>query len=330
MRFGKCTDNVLKRSVFKQLNKRRKDIVIRPAPGHGASVMTLPNDEQQMAVQTAVMSGRSEDIGRMIGERAISGLLILGAKPAYMTVDVLMPKIYEENDLKLLMQLLNQTCERYGMEITGGHTEVSPSVNELTVSVTVIGYGSGIQMNKPVAGQDIVMVGWAGYAGASRIARLRSESLYERYHPDFIDDAKTYLDDLSVAKAVETAQRFDVSVIRAVSEGGVFAALWDIAVAGNIGFSVDLKKIPLKQQIVEICDYFDINPYMLYGQGALLIATSQGERLVQTLKDEGIAAAVIGYIQDGHDKCIKNDDEVRYLDLPKGNEFLKIYEMGGE
>ncbi len=57
-----------------------------------------------------------------------------------------------------------------------------------------------------------------------------------------------------------------------VTEGGIFGALWEMAESSGIGLEIDLKKIPLKQETVEICELFDINPYGLIASGAMLMA----------------------------------------------------------
>ena len=74
---------------------------------------------------------------------------------------------------------------------------------------------------------------------------------------------------------------------------------------------------------MELCDFVDVNPYKIPSMGALLIASEHGDRLVQTLKSQGIPAAVIGQFTQGNDRIVMNDDEVRYLEPPSGLELPK-------
>lgn len=60
-----------------------------------------------------------------------------------------------------------------------------------------------------------------------------------------------------------------------LSQGGIFTALWEMAERAGVGLEVDLKRIPVKQETIELCEYFDINPYNLYSAGALLIGTDR-------------------------------------------------------
>ena len=90
------------------------------------------------------------------------------------------------------------------------------------------------------------------------------------------------------------------------------------------GLKVDLKAIPIRQETVEICEFFEVNPYQLLSGGALLFTTDDGEKLVDALMEEGIPAAVVGFLQEGNDKIIVNNDETRFLDMPQADEIHKV------
>lgn len=109
-----------------------------------------------------------------------------------------------------------------------------------------------------------------------------------------------------------------------VTEGGVFGALWEMAEASGVGLDIDLKKIPIRQETIEICEVYDINPYLLISSGAMLIGTDHGSRLVEELTRAGIHASVIGYAVEGRDRIVRNGDEKRFLEPPKTDELYKV------
>ena len=109
-----------------------------------------------------------------------------------------------------------------------------------------------------------------------------------------------------------------------VTEGGIFGALWEMAEASGVGLEIDLKKIPVRQESIEICEYFGINPYELISSGSMLIAASDGNMLVRNLEKEGIPAAVVGKAMEGNDRILINDGEVRFLEPPKTDELYKV------
>ncbi len=100
--------------------------------------------------------------------------------------------------------------------------------------------------------------------------------------------------------------------------------MWEISRQLGVGLHVDLKKIPVLQETIEVCEFFELNPYQLMSGGALLMLTQNGEALVQTLEENGIPAAMIGTTYAGNDKVIYNDEETRFLDKAAPDELYKI------
>lgn len=109
-----------------------------------------------------------------------------------------------------------------------------------------------------------------------------------------------------------------------VTEGGIFGALWEMAEASGVGLEVDLKKIPIRQETIEVCEVFDLNPYMLISSGSMLIGTSHGNRLVEELARAGIHSAVIGFATEGRDRIVRNGNEKRFLEPPKRDELFQV------
>ena len=55
------------------------------------------------------------------------------------------------------------------------------------------------------------------------------------------------------------------------------------------------------------------------------MVTREGGKLVRTLAEKGIPAAVIGNMNDSNDKIVVNRDEVRYLGPPVSDEIHKLF-----
>ena len=87
-----------------------------------------------------------------------------------------------------------------------------------------------------------------------------------------------------------------------------------LAEQAGTGLEVSLKKIPIRQETVEICNELDVNPYELSGNGSLLFVTDQGEMLAEQLQQQKIPAAVIGFLSADNDRVIVNGDERRFLE----------------
>ena len=64
-----------------------------------------------------------------------------------------------------------------------------------------------------------------------------------------------------------------------MGEGGFLAALWKIAEASGVGLSADLRSVPIRQETIEICEVFDVNPYKLLSGGSILLGIRGGDAL---------------------------------------------------
>lgn len=169
------------------------------------------------------------------------------------------------------------------------------------------------------------MTKWAGLEGTTILAKDKEAELLSRYPADLVESAKELIEHISVVKEAKIAREYGVAAMHDITEGGVFGALWEMAEASGVGLSVDLKKIPLRQETVEICEFFDLNPYMLMSSGCMLMAADHGNELAEALNREGIPAAVIGRLTEGRDRVIVNEDERRFLEPPKTDELYKAY-----
>ena len=209
----------------------------------------------------------------------------------------------------------------------GGHTEVTQAVNQPVFSVTGIGKIKKENLKsvsdiKP--GQDLVLTKWIGLEATAVIAREKEAELLKRFSLAFVEDAKNFEQYLSVLPEAQIAVEAGAAAMHDLRTGGVFGALWEMASGGGIGLEVDLRSIPVRQETVEICEAFGLNPYQITSSGSLLIAVENGNHLVRALSQTGIHGAVIGKTTEGRERILKNQGEVRYLDKPQPDELYKI------
>lgn len=326
MEIGKIPENVLKRSVMRQLTTKREEVLVGSAVGEDCAAVVLEPDEE-FVLSTDPITGTAKDIGNLAVLVTTNDLASAGATAIGIMLTVLLPKGTEESELKEIMQQVNAACEAANIQVIGGHTEVTDVVNQPVLSVTGVGKvkrGKLISTGGAKPGMDLVATKWIGIEGTSIIAKEKEEELRKRF-PDAIVDAAIGMDAyVSVQKDGEVAAAHGAAAMHDVTEGGIFGALWEMAEASSVGLDVDLAKIPIRQETVEICEYFDVNPYQLISSGCMLIATEDGSGLVRALSDAGIGAAIIGSTTDSNDRIIRYDGEMRYLEPPKADEFHKV------
>ena len=326
MNIGKLPENVLKRSVFKQLHTKRKEVLQGAGVGEDCAAILLGADEM-FVVSTDPITGTTQDIGRMGMLVTLNDLASAGAEPVGVLLTALLPENITEPQIRQIMQQIDGECEKYHVQVMGGHTEITRAVNQPVLTVTGIGKalkGKMISTGGARPGDDMVITKWIAIEGTVILAKEKEMELLDRFPKNMIEEAKKMEKYLSVVPEAAVAVRSGVSAMHDVTEGGIFGALWEMAEASGVGLEIDLKKIPVRQESIEICEYFGINPYELISSGSMLIAASDGNMLVRNLEKEGIPAAVVGKAMEGNDRILINDGEVRFLEPPKTDELYKV------
>lgn len=349
MRIGKVPENVLKRSVLRQIRTKREEVVSGAGMGEDCAIFSFDGHGLMMTCveAAAVDTAGPETLGRLI-QRCANNLAASGAQAAGISVALTLPEEAEESDLKALMADAEAKCGELNIQIAGGHTCVSPAVRRPVAAVTGYGRpfgadgaetrnrkeGSGRAINclegAVQAGQDVVISKWIGLEGTAILAERCREKLLERYPAYLVEEAAGFGRMLSVIPEAATAMKSGVCMMHDASEGGIFGALWELAEKAGAGLTIDLKKLPLRQETVEVCECCNVNPYELLSGGALIMVTGDGPGLVAALEAEKIPAAMVGRITGGNDRILRNGEEIRFLDRPKGDEIYRLPSDGSK
>lgn len=326
MKLGKIPEIVLTRSVLKQINHRREEVLVGPAIGEDCSVLAIADDEV-LVLSTDPITGTTEDIGTLAVHITANDIASNGAEMIGIMLTILLPQYSDETGLKTIMKEIEMVCQQLNIEVLGGHTEVTRAVNQPIITVTGVGKmkrSDLIKTSGAKPGQEIVMTKWAGLEGTAIIATAKEEELKQKYSQSFLQGAKDMIHHISVVPEARIAKEVGVTSMHDVTEGGIYGALWEIGAASNVGMEVDINKILLRQETVEICEYYDLNPYKLISSGCMLIVTDKANLLVKRLEEEGIPASVIGHITADNDRLVRNQEERRYLEPAKSDELYKV------
>lgn len=325
MKIGKASESVLKRSVFKQLHTKRDEVISTVGTGLDAAVLKLEADEMTVLSTNPVM-GTLEELGGYGVLSVVSNLAAAGATPVGILLTILLPEKEDERTLKKIVAQAQEVCDRYQIQILGGHTEVTKAVNQPVLSLVAVGKAKkdSLCLSKGAKpGMDILIANWIALEGTVILAAEKEQELLTRYTAPFLDKTKALKKFLDIQKAAQIAAGHGVGAMKDGSRGGIFGTLWEFAEASGIGLEIDLKKIPIRQETVEVCEFLGVNPYELHAGGCLLMAAEDGNALVQALEREGIFATVIGKATAGNDRVLLNEEERRFLEPAKPDELLK-------
>lgn len=172
-------------------------------------------------------------------------------------------------------------------------------------------------------GQDLVAAGYAGYAGTAEIVRQKRGELLSWFSEAYLDRITEQVD-MGLMGNLEQWKEFGAAEWEAAGEGGIFAALWNLSGAYMTGIEFTLRQIPVKQETIEVCERYDLNPYRLCSKGCAVFAAENGRTLVRALKESGIHAAVIGTVTAGIKRIIDNGEGYAFLTRPTEDEIYKL------
>jgi len=114
------------------------------------------------------------------------------------------------------------------------------------------------------------------------------------------------------------------------TEGGVGAAIHEMAYAAGLRVEVHLERILVLGITRKICDLLGIAPLGLTSSGALLVAISpaRAARLVSALRKAKVPAVPIGRFQAGRGVRAKLDGKTTRLPWFERDEILRIRDTG--
>ena len=318
---GKAPYNVAKRSLIRLIKKEQK-LGMGDGFGQGFSCMNMADKELVTASASYIMGSQMEDalmyaFWKVENEILSAGGYLLGVRPVF-----IFPAKEEEALAAYWAKKLDLLCESCHCQILGMDARGSEKVDVPICMLT--GYGMRTQkMCKVLPGWDIVAAGHIGMEGIVMLTRGKREELKKRFSFEFIEQAENFIKELSIKPMMEQVVQTKPVLSHAVGEGGILAGLWNLSERTGLGLCVRLKDIPVRQETVEISEFFSLNPYQMLSGGMALFVTPQGEELAGRLCRKNILARVIGKTTDKKERVVENGEERRFLDRPAVDELYK-------
>ena len=153
---------------------------------------------------------------------------------------------------------------------------------------------------------DIEVYGLIGYEGALTLYKENRAFLDARFPAFWIREFLELPEKLQHAKL----EASDNQSILEIGKGGLFAALWNVCEELGCGCEVDIKSIPIAQEVVEICECFDKDPYEIESAGAWVVVSSKENSDAEAsadIKADDLAneqLTIIGTTTDSKDRII--------------------------
>lgn len=316
MKSGKVSETVLKRSVLKYITAKRNDVISGSGIARDGCVIKIPKNENAVFAGNPTVLDREESV-LLSFHSALNNLAAAGGKPIGININLILPVLTEEIEIKKIIGTYDKLCSIYNIQIIGGHTELSEVVNKPIAIVMAAGSicsNNILDIKNIKPGNDIVMTKYAGLEGTYRLYIENQEYLKNRFSGSFLLKFENIKDELSVLKEAAISMEHGAVAMHDVREGGIFKGLWEIGSGSGLGVEVEFKEIQVKQETIELTEVLDRNPYKILAGGTLLVITEDGDGLVDKLKNNSINATIIGKVTNTRERVLVTDEGKRYLE----------------
>ncbi len=324
MNIGKLTNQQLAESVLSKIKPLRNDVILRP--GIGEDCCAIQFGDEICVMSTDPITAATTNIGKLGVHISCNDIVTSGAEPIGILVTIIAPPDTEIADIETIISDVVETAGQLGVEVMGGHTEISDAVNRVLLSATVVGKTSGsflIPSSGAVAGNDIVMTKWAGMEGTYIVVNDYLDDLSPFLSKREVEMALSLENKISVVPEGLIARDLNVTSMHDATEGGILGAAWELVEASGLGVEIWLDRIPLLHVTKKICSMYHINPYKLISSGSMLITTSHAERLIQELSKHEIKGTVIGRVKE-KGRYVVGGGKREVLNPPEPDEIYKI------
>jgi hydrogenase expression/formation protein HypE len=267
------------------------------------------------------------DIGRLAINGTVNDLAVSGARPVALSCGLVLEEGLPIVTLRAVLRSMRTAADEAGVTVVTGDTKVVPrgAADKLFVNTSGVGViprGVEIAASGVRAGDAILLNGFLGDHGAA-ILLARGELQLE---------AEIQSDTAAVAGLVaELVSQVQVHAMRDVTRGGLAAVLNELALASEVGISVEARALPIRPEVHGLTRLLGIDPVHLANEGKIAFAVSAADapRALSILRSHplGRDGAVIGRARAEHPGVVTLDTGFggeRILDVLAGEPVPRI------
>jgi hydrogenase maturation factor len=279
------------------------EVRLAPAIGEDACAIDLPAGALVVATDPITMTG----VG--VGAHAVvinaNDVAVTGAKPRWFLACVLLPMGTRESEVTALFDGMRGELAKFGATLVGGHTEVTPAVEQPVVVGQMLGQCAPervVRTGGAGPGDGVLQVGPAPVEGAAVMAAEAPERMGSVAR-DLLKRARGALRDpgISIVDAALRAAELGATALHDPTEGGLSAGLHELAEASGVALQVDADAVLWFEPGLAMCQALGADPWGVLASGTLLAAFpgTAVEEAREILVREGFATRWVARAESG-------------------------------
>jgi hydrogenase maturation factor len=319
------------------LPKRDPRLVIGPQIGEDAAVIDV--GDRYLVVTTDPITFATDNIGRYAVHVNANDIAVLGARPLWFFVVMLLPESRATPELaETIMADVRTTCEEMGVTLGGGHTEITQGLDRPILVGQMLGEVAPTRLVRKThiaIGDLILLTRGVAIEGTAILAREKFEQLRGKVEADLLTRAARFLIEpgISIVSAALAAASVGEAVhsMHDPTEGGLVAGLIELVTAASLGLQVVREHIPVFSETNAICSALALDPLKLIASGALLVAVVPGraESVLTAIQAAGVPVVAIGEVRPSSEGItIVTNGAVEPLLLPVRDEIARAFQRG--
>jgi hydrogenase expression/formation protein HypE len=267
------------------------------------------------------------DIGKLAVAGTVNDLLMLGGKPKYLSLSLIIQENFPLILLEKIIKSITKACDKAGVKIVTGDTKVVDrnSCDGIFINTSGIGMklpGTELGFRRIKDGDAIIINGQIASHGVSII------SARENLKFDIASDCES-LESLIIPLLKEFKR--DIHFLRDPTRGGLATTLNEIAQEIRYSVIIDEKSVPVSKEVLYACEILGFDPLYMANEGKAVIVADEtiSKDAIKYLRRDklGKNAAIIGKITKGFGKKVIAKTAIgslRIIDMHEGDPLPRI------
>ncbi len=308
LNFGKPGSRFLEKVVFARLGAKRPEVLVGPRFGVDNAVLRI--GERRVLVVTTDPVSFIPELGPATSawlsvNLLASDLTTSGFVPQYGIFDFNLPPEMEPRTFADYWDAFHGECARLGISIVAGHTGRYPGCNYTVIGGGVLcSVGDERQYLLSTMAEnddDIILTKGAAVETTAVLTRVFPKTVRKALGAELFGRAKRYLRKVTTVKdalaaAAAGVHQRGVTAMHDATEGGIIAAVLELANASQLGVELRLDDIPVSEETEALCKLFRIDPMTSLSEGSLIVTcgSKRTSGVLRALRRNGVPACVIG------------------------------------
>lgn len=262
------------------------------------------------------------DIGKLAVCGTVNDLLMMGARPRYLTCGFVLQEGLETDLLEQVAASMAKAAAEAGVTIVAGDTKVVEGRGELfinTAGLGIIPAGREINPNMCEAGDAILVSGTMGDHHACILSARMGIANQIQSDCACLGELVDVLVDAGIR----------VKALRDVTRGGLATVLNEICGSAGLSATIDEDAVPVSPAVQGLCGMLGLEPFYMANEGKLVavVAGQDAGRALELLRSTSLGknAAMLGLMAEGKGVLVRTPlGSTRVLDVLYGEGLPRI------